>query len=69
MDQDQQRLNAPSFMAIHPIVVHTFHSKHICQPHGGAGGRVSRNHPLGAIKTQHFMEIHPTVVEIFQSGG
>ena len=35
-------MSVPNFTAIHPIVVDTFHSKPLMEPHGGARGKVSK---------------------------
>ncbi len=55
-------------MAIHPIVVETFHKKkkNYVQVHDGGRGKVIKIHPPTSI--QNFMAIHPLVVEICQSG-
>ncbi len=64
------------FMAIHPRVVETFHSKPQMstswwrQKKSQRITRVIRIHHLGTIYvcTKYFMTIPPVVVEIFQSG-
>ncbi len=65
-------ISAPNFVAIHPTVLETFHTK----PHGDARWRVrgsSKSLVTGTFmpikfESVHRLGIHPIAVEIFQSG-